>query len=474
MRFTSCKYTADYPLYAATFIQSNALKATLLVAGGGGEGKNGIPNMITSLKFNSQTSQFSKLQDIELPEEGDSPTAMDASIANGVVLVGCNSNSEKIGGKLGNEHLKQYNMDLRLQLEAGKSVDLFQSSNPDEYTKLIKLTSDGSRAAIASSIEDQTLIKVVDSETLETRFEINDKKGGEVKDAGFAPNGEKLAFITPKAFNVVSTMTGEVIMTLEEDFAKNNWNLSKMKFIDDYRVLIVATTHDSKDKRHSGVVLIKVQLSGNKKATIIQSQFLTNKFKGITAMDLHTESDLLVLATSENSVLIVKLSNFDIKSTFHEIHTFAVTSVAISPNGRYVASVSAANTIHMVQIPENFKNAISNRKESFQMWSSIILLILAIAFYKISTENKEYFKAKIAEKNIQLPDFIQNLIKGYMRMTNMNQQNPFGSDDEDLVIEKVPEYLNETTSNLVESATTSLAETIATITTTTTTTALEN
>ncbi|CAL9734212.1 guanine nucleotide-exchange factor Sec12p [Monosporozyma servazzii] len=427
MRFVNSKFTADYPLYGANFIQSNAQRATLLVAGGGGEGKNGIPNMITSYRFVAQTGEFDKLQEIELPNDDDSPTAMDASIQTGVVLVGCNENSDKIKSGKGNKHLRKYNMDLKLQLEPTKTTDLFHSSNPDEYTKVIEFSSDGKLAGVCSSKESEVIIKIIDGETLEEKFEINDV-GKEVKDISFASNGKYLAYITPSSLEIISTVTGKSITRLNQEFDTNKWNLSKIKFINNDSLLIVATKHDHEDKRHSGIVLIKVSVR-NGKATILKSQLLTNKFKGITAMDLHEENDILTLATSENSVLIVKLSNFDIKGTFSQIHSFAVTKIIISPNGKYVASISAANTIHMIQVPENFKHAMSNKKEAFQLWVSILLLLLAAIFYKIPTENKEYvkdyFKAKIAEKNIQLPDVVNNIITGYMRMTNMNQEQEF-------------------------------------------------
>ncbi|CAL9728575.1 guanine nucleotide-exchange factor Sec12p [Monosporozyma unispora] len=423
MRFANSKFTADYPLYGANFIQSNAQKATLLVTGGGGEGKNGIPNMITSYRFTAQTGQFDKLQEIELPEDDDSPTAMDASIQTGVVLVGCNENSEKVKSGKGNKHLRKYNMDLRLQLEPAESIDLFHSSNPDEYTKVIQLSSDGKLGAVCSSKESEAIIKIIDAETLEERFEINDANK-EVKDISFAANGKYFAYITPNSLEIISTVTGKSITRLNQEFDANKWNLSKMKFIDNNSLLIVATKHDHADKKHSGIVLLKVSVR-NGKAAITQSKLLTNKFKGITAMDLHEENDVLALATSENSILICKLSNFDIKGTFNQIHTFAVTKITISPNGKYVVSVSAANTIHMIQIPINFKHSMSNRKENFQLWSSAVLLLVAIIFYKISTDNKEYFKAKIAEKNIQLPEVLNNIIKGYMKMKDLNKPQQF-------------------------------------------------
>lgn len=437
MRFNSSKFTGDYPLYGATFIQSNAQKATLLVTGGGGEGKNGIPNMITTYRFHASNGHFDKLQDLELPTDDDSPTAMDASIQNGVVLIGCNENSGKVKSGKGNNHLRKYNMDLRLQLEPVETMDLFHSTNPDEYTKCIEMSSNGDLAAIVSSKETETLIKIINTETLQEKFEIIDTNK-EAKDISFAPNDKYLAYITADSLEIISLVTGKSIMRLNQDFVAKKWNLSKLKFINNNSLLIVATHHDHQVKTNSGIILIKVSLR-NGEATIIQSSMLTNKFKGITAMDLNEENDLLTLATSENSILIVKLSNFDIKGTFSQIHSFAVTKITISPNGKYVASVSAANTIHMIQIPDTFKNCMSNRRETFQLWSSIILIILAALFYKISTDNKDYIQSKWDDYYNQLPGFIQNIITGYIKMKNMNKPQPYSEET------KTQDLFNQTT-----------------------------
>ena len=425
MKFINNKFTAEYPLYGATFVQSDLKEAIFLVTGGGGEGKNGIPNMITSYKYDTQSGQLEKLYDYELPEDDDSPTAIDSSLTNRIVLIGCNENSEKIKSGKGNNHLRKFQLDSKFQLKPIKSIDLFQSCNPDEYTKFIQFSLDGQLAAVVPCMDSRVLIKIINAVTLEEKFEINDT-GKEVKDIGFAPNGKYIAYITSDSLEIISTVTGKSITRLNQDFISNGWNLSKMKFINDDSLLIVATQiYKNGDKRKSGTVLIKVSLK-NGDATIIQSKLLTNKFKGITSMDLNESNDLLTLATNENSVLIIQLSNFKIKETFNQIHSFAVTKITISADGKYVVSVSAANTIHIIEIPDSFKDLSSNSFESLQLWFSVILLLSVIVFYNLPVENRQYIKSHIEDYLLQFCDLIKDTIKNYgsaVKIENSNHQN---------------------------------------------------
>lgn len=394
MKFISNKFTAEYPLYGATFIQSNTNEVVFLVTGGGGEGKNGIPNMITSYRYDPQNSQLDKLQDFNLPEDDDSPTVIDSSVAKGqIVLIGCNENSEKIKSGKGNKHLRKFQLDHKFKLKLTKSVDLFQSCNPEEYTKFLQISKDGKLAAVVPCVDSNFSIKIIGITTLDEKFEINDIRN-EVKDIGFSPNGKYTAYITSDSLEVISSVTGKPITRLSQDFVSKGWNLSKMKFIDDETLLVVATQYKNNNKRDSGIVLIKVALKDDT-AAVIKSKLLTKRFKGVTSMDLNESNNLLTLATNENSILVIQLSSFKIQATFNQVHSFAITKVVISSNGKYIVSVSAANTIHIIEIPDLTKDLSSNEFTSIQIGLSVILLLLVIIFYNLPTEIKQYFISQI-------------------------------------------------------------------------------
>lgn len=399
MKFINHKFTAEYPLYGATFIQSNPNEAIFVVAGGGGEGKNGIPNMITSYRYDSQKSELEKLHDFNLPEEDDSPTVINSHLeTDQIVLIGCNENSANIKSGKGNKHLRRFQLDQNFQLQLTKSIDLFHSCNPEEYTKFLEISNDGRLAAVVPCVDSNFLIKLIEVTTLNEKFEINNI-AKEVKDIGFTPNSKYIAYITSDSLQVMSIETGKPIVRLSQDFISKGWNLSKMKFINDNTLLMVATQYknnNNRKKRDSGIVLIKVVLRDND-AVVVESKLLTNKFKGVTPMDLNESNNLLTLATNENSILVVQLSSFKIQTIFNQIHSFAITKVVISSDGKYIVSVSAANTIHIIEIPDLSKNFSLNGFLSVPFVLSVIILLLVIVFYNLSVENKQYIKFQIKD-----------------------------------------------------------------------------
>ncbi|CAI1728350.1 hypothetical protein SEUBUCD646_0N03390 [Saccharomyces eubayanus] len=364
MKFVTASYNVGYPVYGAKFLDND----TLLVAGGGGEGNNGISNKLTTLRVDptkdSKKSQFRELSEFVLEENGDSPTAIDAS--KGILLLGCNENSTKITEGKGNKHLRKFEYNgVNDQLKFVTSVDFDKSTNPDDYTKLVYISREGTVAAIASS-KVPAIMRIIDPSDLTEKFEIETR--GEVKDLHFSSDGKVIAYITGSSLEVISTVTGSCIAR-KTDFDKN-WSLSKINLIADDTVLIAASL-----KKGKGIVLTKISIkSGN--TSVLKTKQVTNKFKGITSMDVDVKGELAVMASNDNSVALVKLRDLSVSKIFKQAHSFAITEVAISPDSTYVASVSAANTIHVIKLPFNYSNYTSTKEKFTKFFTNFILIVL--------------------------------------------------------------------------------------------------
>ncbi len=364
MKFVTASYNVGYPAYGAKFLNND----TLLVAGGGGEGNNGIPNKLTVLRVDptkdTEKEQFHILSEFALEDNDDSPTAIDAS--KGIILVGCNENSTKIAQGKGNKHLRKFKYDkVNDQLEFVTSVDFDASTNADDYTKLVYISREGTVAAIASS-KVPAIMRIIDPSDLTEKFEIETR--GEVKDLHFSTDGKVVAYITGSSLEVISTVTGSCIAR-KTDFDKN-WSLSKINFIADDTVLIAASL-----KKGKGIVLTKISIkSGN--TSVLRSKQVTNRFKGITSMDVDMKGELAVLASNDNSIALVKLKDLSMSKIFKQAHSFAITEVTISPDSTYVASVSAANTIHIIKLPLNYANYTSMKQKISKFFTNFILIVL--------------------------------------------------------------------------------------------------
>ncbi|KAF1809267.1 hypothetical protein P152DRAFT_423210, partial [Eremomyces bilateralis CBS 781.70] len=102
------KATLNYPLYSAAFDPYN--RGYLLVGGGGGEGRSGVPNKITLLDVSSR-SAIEEVGEIDLPRTEDSVnTLANLGTSAGVIaLAGINSSTEDC--KRGqNEHFRTYSV----------------------------------------------------------------------------------------------------------------------------------------------------------------------------------------------------------------------------------------------------------------------------------------------------------------------------------------------------------------------------
>ncbi|KAL3234345.1 putative guanine nucleotide-exchange factor SED4 [Nakaseomyces bracarensis] len=380
MKFAKKLYKVGYPLYGAKFLDNDQV----IVTGGGGEGNNGVDNKITVLEVSKKdVLKIKEVCETTLPSNDDSPTALDC--VNGVVLVGCNENSGKIKSGKGNNHIRKFRYNgKKLQFES--SADLDKSRNPDDYTKLIRISRDGTEAAIASS-KNPPVMTIIDPRNYSVKFEI--ETGRDVKDLHFSPNGKLIAYVTQSSLEIISTVTGSCVLR-KTDFDRNVI-LSKIKFMDDNTVLIAATWSNSK-----GILMTKISIKSGK-TSVLWSRQITSKFKGITSMDVNRQGNLAILSTNDNSVLLVKLRNLSVGKLFTQVHGFAITRVVFSPDSRYAASISAAETIHLIEIPADFATSKSIMENTTQwIMNTVLILFLAYIINYMYQENMhagmlEYF-----------------------------------------------------------------------------------
>lgn len=394
MKFNISTLNVEYPVYGAQFLQNDIL----LIAGGGGEGKNGIPNKLTTLKIthniNNSTESKSECKtvlsnnhlsmkifnDFELDVEDDSPTALGAH--SGTVLVGCNENSNKVQNGEGNKHIRKFTYDAdNFEMKFVEAIDFDKSKDPNEYTKLIDVSKDGSLGAIASSNEPTTL-RIIHPVDMSEIFEIESSL--EIKDLQFSPNGKLICYITQNSLEMISTVTGKCLAR-HVDF-NSNWNLSKIRFIDNDALVIAASLI-----RGTGINMISIGIKSGK-ITITKTKCISKKFKGITSMDVDSKGQLCVISTNDNSLILIKLANLSVGKLFKQVHNFAITKVAISPDSRYIASVSAANTVNIISVPDGYATSLSKSEVAYRIFSRFIIIVILAYIFQHVVNNELHSK----------------------------------------------------------------------------------
>ncbi|KAK8170128.1 hypothetical protein IWX90DRAFT_384245 [Phyllosticta citrichinensis] len=217
------KATLSYPVFAADFDPYN--RGYLVVAGGGGENRSGVPNKITLLDASSR-STLDVVSEIDLPRDEDAVMSLANLASKGglVTLAGINS-SEK--SRLGdnNQHLRAFAIDYPKRTKnaedsedkaqgqeegtispAGKTK-LFknptaEASKKENYQRILRLSPAQKReaaskriGAIATGLNPESELVIFDATTAtptnaEVIQRIYPKEGKEINDIDIAEESE--------------------------------------------------------------------------------------------------------------------------------------------------------------------------------------------------------------------------------------------------------------------------------------------
>lgn len=361
-------FNVGYPVYGAGFFD----ESRLAVAGGGGEGNHGVANKVSIIEIAKEDAEVA--HEYEFDAHDDSPTALAAS--GSTLVVACNESSSRIKSGKGNRNLRLFSCDETSKLKVQGAVDLDHSREPDDYIRTIRISRDGRLLATAASTTDNLdVVRVVCIPELEERFEIDAKE--EVRDLQLSPDGKLLAYVTSSALEVISTVTGKSIA--RKPHFDSNWILTKLAFLGNDEVLIAAAW-----QRGRGIVFTRVRIRGpDETPSTIKTRLVSRKYKSVTAMDVSRDSQLIVLATSDNTILFYSLPQFHLVKVMENAHQFAITSVAFSPDRNFAVSVSAANTVRVTRIPQDIASHSIMMETLYKILKIVVIILIAIAFQHI-------------------------------------------------------------------------------------------
>lgn len=426
MSFQTFEHTSAYPLFGAKFINED----TFVVSGGGGEGRHGIPNEIGIFKItqNEKEEQQERKQINTEKEDGnkdvveekqrkddlpellktkklelissytfdknctDAPMSLD--LYNDKIFVGCSDSKDLIEKNSKNESLKvlKISSDLR-NIEMDHKEDIFKSKDPQSYIKKIQVfyniqetDKEGDLTVVCLNSDDKSKILIDDYGTknqcsIEELSEIKDftilrKEGGSCS----------IFYITKKEFKTysVADAASETILLPKiekSSSASKNYQLLKIISLTSNELLVIGA--------YPGSRIIFTFIYDIAKNCIVKynSSFL----KGIKSVNCAAfkvfkgskNNGLLALGTSDLSVILfnVSLVDFQIDRLFEfkKLHTFALTNVIISPNIEYVVSISAANSIHVIELPEDERDLINLKNSNGYLYVLLLLIVLLIA-----------------------------------------------------------------------------------------------
>lgn len=419
MELRKSTYNVGYPVYGAKYLKDDIL----LVTGGGGDGRyeSSTPNKITALRIDFKKKKVIKrFREITLDARDAAPTTLDAQ--KDTILIGCNESMNKIESGHGNHHLRKF-VYANEHLKFLSSIDFYRSTDPNERTKFIYITSDAKIAAVAST-KTPTVIRVIDLNDLHEKYEVETKST--VTDLHFSPNGKMLAYITTTSLEVISLEAGEFIVR-KTDF-NNIWNFSHIRFLDNENILLVSSNRDG-----SGITLIKIPLKKNK-IFVTSSKVITTEMRYTTAIDVDKKSQVIALSGDNNSVLIINANDLKVMKEFANVHDQVITAVSFSPNSKYLGTVSIANTVQVIELPKGRSFLGKVFKFLFNVIFMVFLAYLAQIGYKYDIHLKiyDYLDKKFLHKLVSpelLPEIQTTTLFNDDMVTVSTFTKPLNTDD---------------------------------------------
>ncbi|ODV61274.1 uncharacterized protein ASCRUDRAFT_75965 [Ascoidea rubescens DSM 1968] len=424
----AASWNVGYPIFGARFLDED----TLLVAGGGGEGNHGIPNKLTALQidFSRKNKVIKKFRELQLPPNSDSPMSLDT---NGeIILMGCNEGSEKIKkGK--NCHLRKYDY-IDQHLVFSKSINLFTdfSNDINNYTKCCYISDDSSIGCISNSNEKNPQLIIINTSNnqLKLKYKIIEKTNNIIKDLHISPDGKTIVYITSSTFKAISTVSGKILISKNSSALSTSSQtliFAKIRFINNNEFIIGCNINNK-----GGISIVHYSILDQ---LLISNKLISKKIKSITSMDfwpniiikvyqdiknpektitkseIDINNSLISIAGNNYSVILLKFKNFKNLFEFKKTHNFVITKVTFSPTGQYLASVSAANTIHVIKLPSKFitSNQTQIKSKNLNTFLSIILSLLFVLILAILIQY--LINKKLIQHLIDIPTIKSELKK---------------------------------------------------------------
>ncbi|CAN3372376.1 hypothetical protein DIURU_004166 [Diutina rugosa] len=361
-----------YPVYGAKYINNS----TLVVTGGGGNGNHGIPNKITVIKVSFSVKdpqrRLQRFREITLPPDEDCPQCIDVAIdvdsddQGHAVVLGCNQSAQLISSMNINNNLRKYSFTSDEHLRFVDAAQLEENAGDvGVYPKIVRISPRATVGALMTSAIPSNII-LFNPDSLEVIGKIT--SGQEIRDFALSSDddGKSLAYVTSKQLVICQTLSGQTLST----FDLGNLQLRKVRFTDAGHVVVGASAPKK------GAVLAIVNTKSGK---IEKQKVVSSKFNNITAIDVHPQANLIGIAGNDLSVTIVRLSDLAVLKSFPKHHPFAITSVAFNPRGTQLASVSAANKVHVFKIPPTYAQRTGSTIGTLFNYLVMILLIAGSA-----------------------------------------------------------------------------------------------
>ncbi|XP_021735541.1 SEC12-like protein 2 [Chenopodium quinoa] len=362
------------PLYGASWVPSHAIRSTdsadpksddadypsefLVLAGGGGEGRSGIPNAVLLSEFDFAADSLSPEPVFRVGTANELPYRMAVHPRDDGLICSFPNSCRWFDWDMTND-----NENGRLGLVSSDKV----STKLEDVGQQLALTFSEDGSLLAAGGEDGK-IRVFKWPSLEVLF-TEEKAYTSVKDLHFSIDGKYLASVGSggpcKVWDVTSSKA-VASLAKENDEIFRFCRFSQSSERD--QVLYTLAM------RGKGGSIISWNTKSWKRIT---SKHIVRD--AVTAFNVSVDGKLLAIGTNEGDLLIINSSKMQVQMNVKKAHLGLVTALTFSRDSRALGSASMDSSVRVTLVQDKSANGLN-------YWIIIFIILLAIAMYYLMSQ----------------------------------------------------------------------------------------
>ncbi|KAI8376356.1 quinon protein alcohol dehydrogenase-like superfamily [Radiomyces spectabilis] len=377
----SFSVSVGIPVFGLGFTQKNQL----VVAGGGGAGRSGIKNKVSSYRIDVRRKDLEEEASLELSPDEDAPMCLDVHPTDHVVVAGVNQSKDHME-RGDNQNCRALSVS-ETNIDCQQTIKSMASTNADDYQKVVRFSHDGKLVATGATNGEIHVFKYPEFEAHMDKVEL---EKSEILDVDISDDNAKLACVSRDALRIVRLRgknAGEIVQTIHASSLEKKQKVEFRSFRHGrgYTKEMAFAVVNGRDR----AFVCKFDVY-----SLEQQKMVKVSNKPITACSLSRDGALLAIATSDLSIILLDALNMRVLTTLKNAHGFSITSIAISADRRLLASGSADNTCRIVSLPVQFPSHSVNPLYTLLLAMIVAGLVLWITtvYNQGTVENSIFLK----------------------------------------------------------------------------------
>ncbi|KAI7860043.1 WD40-repeat-containing domain protein [Circinella umbellata] len=249
--------------------------------------------------------------------------------------------------------------------------------NIDEYQKVTRFSRSGKYLVTGFTDGKVTVLKMPDLKLAFPPLRFN-----EVQDVDVDIEEEYLAVATPKALIILSLEDGAITQVIDSPKLnkKTECEFRSCRYSSKDRLYAVV---NPKSRAHGFICVWELRKNKQRRYPVTQVKTSSVCRKSITSFSVNPTGDLLAYASTDLSIGLIDAKTLTPIIQVQKAHGFAITSLAFSQSGKYLASAGADTRCRIMLLPDNVKSLSGGSVIASLFYAIGCVFLLALLAYVI-------------------------------------------------------------------------------------------